>query len=162
MNRSTAVFIAVAGLLAGTAAVPQFRVQGSRVTLYDGKGNPVFRTHFASVQHLENVIRFGSPKGELFTEGGPIRIVASEGTYQSDSQMLTFYGAVEGTQEDLGLRFSAESISFSLDTREATSDRPISIRYGPFSVFGKGFSVHLGTRRLTVRGEVKGAFAEAD
>lgn len=155
--------VSVIGLILVSATpLPELKVQGSRVTLYDRAGHPIFRTVFASVEHKEDGIQFASPNGQLFTEGGPINIEASEGSYVSASQILTFVGSVEGDQPDLGLRFNAETIHFSLETREAFSEKNILIQYGPFSITGRGFSMNLAERRLVVRGEVNGSLAEAD
>jgi LPS export ABC transporter protein LptC len=142
--------------------LPRVKIQGSRITQYDRQGNPVFWIRTSTVERNEDTVQFGSPKGQIFAEGGAIEIEAQEGSFQEPSQTVAFKGAVRGDQKDLGIQFSAESIVFFLETREVVSDRAIQIFYGPFSINGKGFSMSLKERRLVVRDEVSGGLAEAN
>jgi len=157
-----AMFSAVALVLVSATPLPKVKSEGSRFTFYDGKGVAFFRITTRSVKSEQQRIHFGSPQGELFTGGKPVEIEAEEAVYEETAQTVSFNGAVKGTQKDLGLQFSAESISFSLETRQASSEKEIDILYGPFSIRGKGFIMDVQGRRLEVRGEVKGGLAEAD
>ncbi len=144
---------------------PAYRAKNITTTLYDDEGNINHQVFAKTMEHYDllGFVTFSQPLYSIYSEQeqSPWQLKAQEGTlYNGKIVQLDKNVELTSSGPDDFIRFvKTEFIQLDLETRQMTSDQPVTIQGVDYTIESNGVTANLRTKHYELIDHVQTTFA---
>lgn len=139
-------------------------IEGAKIMNFDGKGQSVFELEaFNATQYTDSSkVEIDTPKIVLRRDPETYQVTAKNAFYDLTNKKILLTGDVKlhnlmnpQHQPQIQLDLKTEALDVDLESLSISTDKAISIKYGPHTVRSTGFSASLEDEKLKQRSKIK-------
>ncbi len=144
---------------------PAYRAKNLTTTLYNQDGKLNHRVFATNMEHYDQLgfVLFTQPEYTVYTDdnSAPWQVTAEEGTlYSNDTiQLDSNVEIVNQSRDDFVETIQTEFIEINLDSKQMTSDQPVTIRGLQYVINSNGFNADLQTQQYELIDHVQTVYS---